>query len=407
MNTGTLIKYCRIFRGMTQKDISEGICTPGHISRIESGEHVVSNEMIMKVGKKLKMDIETMQRSYRKWQMELELWLDVMVKEITGEIELLREIIEQNQLIQIETINGTYKLLKARYWIMKGNLPEAESYLKQFLNKRIAFYMSSFDYQLYYHVRGMLELSKGNSRKALEWLGKIDEEEYPIKEYYLHLSYAYHESNKNDLASQSIEISLNYFQETNNFSRMMDASILQLQAEGKQGNQDLATVEKKYDRLLQRCEQLQDDKRKAMLYINLGEEYAFYEEYQLAEDSYIKSYQLLKANPDSVDYLESILGVVESSILLDEHREKERNLGMVNEGIYFAEKIRDAYRLTLLRMVKRRLTEGEYAYIQFIKDIVIPLLTKEGRYAESDKYMKEVSNYMKTNGCPAPKMAVY
>ncbi|MGR3765732.1 hypothetical protein [Rossellomorea sp. NS-SX7] len=366
-------------------------------------------DTIVKVGGKLNMDLEGMHRSFKKWQMDLELWHDFMIKEVTGDIELLKETIEQNQLLQIETINGTYKLLKARYWIMKGNLLEAASYLNQFMNRRNTYYMSSYDYQLYSHVKGLLELSKGNAKKALELLESIDEAEYTNQEYYLHMAYAYHECNDHDKSLQSVALAMSHFKETYNFTREFDGSIFKLKAEGRKDNRVLSILEKKYERLIHRCDQLQDDKRKAILHINLGDEYVRDQEYERAVETYSIAYHLLKEKPDSADYLVSIIGLVGSSILLRERKDKERNLAMLMKGIDFAETLRDTYRFTLLNMLKRRLTEGEHAYIEYIEEILIPLLIREGRHTECTKYMNEVSLYKKKNNCliQHSNMAVY
>jgi HTH-type transcriptional regulator, quorum sensing regulator NprR len=409
MHIGTFIKYCRLFKGLTQKEVSNGICTPAHMSRMESGENFITKEMILKVGIKLNMDIERMHRSFKKWQMDLELWHDFMCKDVTGEIESLKETIENNQLLQIETINGTYKLLKARYYIKKGNLWEATSYLNQFMNIRNSFYMSSYDYQLYYHIKGMLELSKGHSMKAIELLESIDETKYTNKEFYLHLAYAYHECSETKKSIQCIETAMNYFKVTYNFSGMMDGSIFLLKAEGRKGSRSMTVLEEKYEKLIHRCHHLHDDRRNAILHINLGNEYLIDQDYKRAIDTYSIACQLLKERPDSIDYLVSIIGLVRSSILLNENGDKTRNLDLLTKGIKFAETIRDTYRYTLLNMLKKRLKDGEYAYMQYIEKILIPLLIREGRYSECHKYMNEVSLYKKNNSCliQHPDMAVY
>ncbi|MGG1630354.1 helix-turn-helix domain-containing protein [Rossellomorea sp. NRS-1567] len=308
MNSGAFIKYYRIFMGMTQKQVGDGICTPGHISKIESGHLHLTKDKLALFNRRLGINIEDELKAFHKLQTELDLWHDVMIKQINGKVELLKETIEQNPLVKIETLNGTYKLLRARYHMLKGNMQESEFLLNQFSNKRLSFHMRDYDYHLYYHVKGMFELLKGNAKKAIEFLQKINGEVYTNFEYYYHLALAYQQMDQLDQSFHYSERSLHHFKETFNFTRCIDAATIQLVAEGKHGSERLEDLEGKYDELIQHCDNLHDHRRKAILYMNLGNVHRDMMDDRKARVAFQTAYGLLKHEPPTWGYGNTILG---------------------------------------------------------------------------------------------------
>ncbi|KPL59548.1 helix-turn-helix domain-containing protein [Rossellomorea vietnamensis] len=273
MNIGECMKYYRIYKGMTQKQVGDGICTPGHISKIESGHLHVTKEKLDLFNRRLGINIENERKSYEKLQMDLGMWHDAMIKQINGKVELLKETIEQNPLVKIETLNGTYKLLKARYLMGKGDVQEAAFLLNQFSNKRLSYYMREYDHHLYYHFNGMFELLKGDAREAIILLQKIDAKIYINFEYHFHMALAHHQLNQHESAIHHSEVSLQHFKETFNFNRCIDAALIQLVSESNMGKKNLEDLEIKLKELIQHCDNLHDHGRKAILYRNLGNVY--------------------------------------------------------------------------------------------------------------------------------------
>ncbi|MCR8847741.1 helix-turn-helix domain-containing protein [Rossellomorea sp. SC111] len=273
MNIGECMKYYRIYKGMTQKQVGDGICTPGHISKIESGHLHVTKEKLDLFNRRLGINIENERKSYEKLQKDLGMWHDAMIKQINGKVELLKETIEQNPLVKIETLNGTYKLLKARYLMGKGDVQQAAFLFNQFSIKRLSYYMREFDHHLYYHFKGMFELLKGDARDAIILLQKIDAKIYTNFEYHFHMALAYQQMDQHELAIHHGEVSLHHFKETFNFTRCIDAATIQLVSEFTMRKWNLEDLEIKHKELIQHCDNLHDHRRKAILYMNLGNVY--------------------------------------------------------------------------------------------------------------------------------------
>ncbi|MCA0150672.1 helix-turn-helix domain-containing protein [Rossellomorea vietnamensis] len=391
MNIGAFIKYYRIYKGMTQKQVGEGICTPGHISKIESGHLQITKDKIDLFNQRLHINIEKELKTYKKLQLDLELWHDVMIKQVNGKVELLKETIEQNPLIQIETLNGTYKILKARYFMMKGKLKDAGFYLSQFSNKRLSFHMSDYDFQLYYHIKGMYELEKGNPQSAVMFLGRIDRDIYSNPESYFHLSIGYHELGQYDRSLRYSQQALNYFKETFNFTRCIDAATIQLIAESKIGEEGLESIVEKYDELIQHCDNLHDHGRKAILYLNLGGLYRDLMQDRKARDAYQVAYGLLKHESPTEDYVRILFGYIESSMDV-EGPVLEKWETLIEEGLRYATANKDSCKECLFTMLGIRVHEGEEAYYQYMENVIIPLLKEEGQYSECNYYIQKLYN---------------
>lgn len=58
MEIGTKIKYYRKSKGLTQKDLSEGICSQGMLSQIEKNRHTPNLNLISKICERLEISIE-------------------------------------------------------------------------------------------------------------------------------------------------------------------------------------------------------------------------------------------------------------------------------------------------------------------------------------------------------------
>lgn len=398
MNIGAFIKYYRIFKGMTQKQVGDGICTPGHISKIESGHLHLTKDKLELFNRKLQINIEKELQAYKKLQGELELWHDVMIKQINGKVELLKETIEQNPLVKIETLNGTYKLLRARYLLLKGDVQESEFLLNQFSNKRLSFYMTEYDHHLYYHIKAMFELLKGNAKKAVGFLEKIDEEIYTNLEYYYHLALAYHELDHHDQSLHYSQLSLHHFKETFNFNRCIDAATIQLVAVGIADQMSLDSLIRKYDELIHHCDNLHDHKRKAILYLNLGNVYRDVLDYKKAREAFQTAYGLLK-HESHWAYINSLFGYIDSSLDEDASASKDKFSSLIDEGLVYSRKVKDSYKETLFTMLQIRLHEGDGAYYHYIENVIIPLLKEERKFSQCKHYIQKLYKHgQRSNG---------
>ncbi|MGM0753760.1 MAG: helix-turn-helix domain-containing protein [Bacillota bacterium] len=398
MHIGTFIKYYRIFKGMTQKQVGDGICTPGHISKIESGHLQITKDKIELFNQRLNINVEKELKAFKKLRLDLELWHDVMIKQVNGKIELLKETIEQNPLIKIETLNGTFKLLKARYFIMKGELKEAAFYLGQFSNKRLSFHMFDYDFHLYYHIKGMYELAKGNPQTAIKYLEKIDRDIYSNPESYYHMSVGYHDLGQLDKSLRYSQLALNYFKETFNFTRCIDAATIQLVAEARGEEASLASLVEKYDELIQHCDNLHDHRRKAVLHLNLGNLYRDVMDDRKARDAFHIAYGLLKHESDKRMYVNSLFGYIDSSMDVDGSANNEKYASLIEEGQTSVRDMKNSYLETFFTMLEIRIQEGEEAYYHYIENVIIPLLKEEGQYAQCNYYIQKLYNHNRMDG---------
>ena len=80
---GDIIKYTRLSKGMTQEELSDGICTTESLSRMENGHITPKREVYMAL--MMKMDAPTEQVSVPIYSDNL--WVEQQMKKILYEKE--------------------------------------------------------------------------------------------------------------------------------------------------------------------------------------------------------------------------------------------------------------------------------------------------------------------------------
>ena len=108
MDFGSLIKSKRKELGLTQKELSEGICTPALISRIEKGDIVPQNSILQQLGSRLQLnDKELSTLAYKtRYDNEIdELKRNIRRALTRRDYDYIEKILEQNKILINNTNN--------------------------------------------------------------------------------------------------------------------------------------------------------------------------------------------------------------------------------------------------------------------------------------------------------------
>jgi transcriptional regulator with XRE-family HTH domain len=153
MEFGALIKFYRTQRGITQAELSKGICSVPHLSKIENNSKEANEATISLILRRLNIDLEEME--------EKEEEIKILLRRLDGKINFyLRDEIEENyqKLVQIEHLIPfsqyiyVYELYKFRYLIFKGLVDEADGQ-RALLYKQKKNFSQHEDYLFrYYHA---------------------------------------------------------------------------------------------------------------------------------------------------------------------------------------------------------------------------------------------------------------
>lgn len=391
MSLGILIKFYREKKELTQEELGKGICSVTHISKIERGNTQYSPEITHLLSKKLGIDLEMEMQSLQRYERLLDQWHDSMVLQQVSEIERLKIEVEMNSLFLIQSVKNKYFLLQSRYYLLQGNLAQAENLLGKMIKNRKE--LTSYELHLLHHLLGITEGLKGDFKKALEYLLQINEKEYLNHEFYYQIAIAYHNLQFKVKAYHFSEVALDYFRKTNNFKKVIDAETIKLINEGRNELWDFEELTERYNRLIAQCDILNESSKKAALLSNLAYEHSYTGNYESAKMYYEKTLALLEKNKKSPVYLNNLIGYVYCSLHIEGNQD-ERNLSHIIEtGSRLAKEINDRSSSLFFNMLRLLHEEKRELYYQFIEEKIIPMLEDSGKHQQLYTYEKTMYQY--------------
>ncbi|WP_044338247.1 helix-turn-helix domain-containing protein [Rossellomorea aquimaris] len=386
MSLGLLIKFYREKKALTQEELGKGICSVTHISKIERGNTQYSPEITHMLSEKLGIDLEKEMQSLQRYERLLDQWHDSMVLQQESEIERLKSEVEKNSLFLIQSVKNKYFLLQSRYYLLQGNIAQAENLLDKMKKHRKE--LNSYEHHLLHHLLGIIEMLKGNFKNALNYLLQINEKEYLNHEFFYQIAIAYHNLQFKVKAYHYSEVALDYFRKTNNFKKVIDAETIKLINEGRNELWDFEELVERYNRLIAQCDILNETSKKAALLSNLAYEHSFAGDNESAGMYYKKTLTLLEKNRMSPVYLNNLIGYVYCCLHIEGDREERDLKQLIDTGSQISKNIHDKSSFLFFEML-RLLHEGKKKqYYRFIEEQIIPMLEENGKHQQLYTYVK-------------------
>lgn len=153
---------------MTQAQLGKGICSVTHVSKIERGLTQCSKEIINLICERLNIDLQKELEQYDRLKKKLNEWLEVMVKQQMADIELLKQEIEDNTFVHISEAHHFYRILVARYFLIKGDVEKGKDILKSCQAHRNE--LDRYEKNLLEHTLGIYYLTLNKSKEAIHHL---------------------------------------------------------------------------------------------------------------------------------------------------------------------------------------------------------------------------------------------
>lgn len=270
---GQKIFFFRKSKGMTQEQLAQGICSISHLSKIENGHEVPSEDTLSHLCNRLGINIKDIDKTqeYNEFSELLEEWYSFMVnKERTEAAQMLPILQEKKEMIQDPDLLLKYKLYYVRFALMKYDLQEAESGLAEI----IQYYKSLQPKMKYFFqfCRGALEYIKGDYAEAHSYLKQAEEishDMFPKNPELYYLLALTHSKLHNvtfsiNYASQALELFRQNFQMT----RCLDCEVLL--GINNRRLKNYAAAEKHYLNALKGAKSLKYDELTYINYHNLG-----------------------------------------------------------------------------------------------------------------------------------------
>lgn len=305
---GKIIKFYREKAKLTQGQLGRGICSATHLSKIERGLTECSPYTINLIAKRLGINMEKEMEIHNSIKKLLDRWLEVMVKEGVPEMDVIKKELEHTLLLEISTYKHLYSLHKVRYELIQNNHEKASESIQDI--HKLEPHFSTYEKNLFKHVKGMYFLSRGDYQKAIDILKTISPNEYNNPEYYYHLAVAYHNLNSQIMCYHYAYKALHYFKNNNNILKIIDTEMLLLVQLQFDKHHDFEDTVKQYEGLIENCNICNAKRRKSKLLHNLAFQYLIRNNYPKASELYKKSCDL--KNQKSSEYLLSYEGYIRS-----------------------------------------------------------------------------------------------
>lgn len=394
MLEGEIIKFYRQKTGLTQEQLGKGICTLSYVSKIERGQSSCSAEIIELLSERLQIDIKEEIGRLENMENHLHRWHKAIIMRKMKEIEETYNDLEKIPTIVFSKYAVLYKLLKARYFILKEDFEKTFTILQHVQKEYPTF--SPFEKNLLYHVWGIYYIcncitSKNeNHQKAIKILRKINKDEYGNLEYHYDLALAYHCIDSKIMAYACAEKALRYFRETNNSTMAIATESMMLLQIGSDMHFDLEELTESYQNLIYHSELLNAHDRKGMLLNNLGFEYFKRKDYVNAHQYYKEA--LCLTNKSSVTYMNRLYNCVESSL---EGKLQRKNviLKKAQEGILLSKKFKNRFYQIIYKLLIFRIDNNLEQYYNFIEKDALPYFQLNEHTLFINKYAKELYDY--------------
>ncbi|MFJ7935677.1 helix-turn-helix domain-containing protein [Sporosarcina sp. NPDC096371] len=393
MYEGKIIKFYRKKEKLTQEQLGEGVCSVTHISKIERGLTEYSPEITVLLSKRLNINIEEELANLKNLKIKLDYWHEVIISRNMQEALRINNELANNQLFEISEHVTYYKLLQAKFNVIKGNLKKAKKLIEQIQVSHN--HLSIYETNLFKHILGLYYMSIDEHIKSVDTLNSIDFKNYSDPSIYYDLGAAYHSVHSPVLAYYYAEKALNFFRKTNQFLRIIDTENLMLiQVESDQHRDFKNTVEQ-YENLINLCELCNAPDKKAKVLHNFAYEHLRREKYQRAGQLYKESMEL--KDRTSTLYLLSLDGYIRSA-LKGKFLPQEELQMLVNEGLTIATDSADTMYESIFTLHQFSILQQEEHYYSYLATKVLPYFNGNGYTMIAQSYKRDLFNYYTKNG---------
>jgi len=394
MSVGEIIKFYRQKEGLTQEELGRGICSVTHVSKIERGQTPYAAEIISLFSERLQIDIEKENQRFENLENQLHYWHKVIIMQRMKEVEEIQKELETNPIIGSSSYAAFYKLLQARYYLLRQDFNMTYAILMRVQNDYPE--LRPYEKNLLRHVWGIYYLldyrnsKKECYQKAINILKEIDRTEYGNLEYYYHLAAAYQWMNSYVLAYSYAEKALRYYKEVDNFLGALMAESIMLISIGSNVEHDFKEVEAAYRRLIHNSELLNKPDKKTMLLNNLGYEYFRRKDYQNAKRTFKESLSLVKK--PSVLYLQRWYNYLKCC-LEGKLMRKPELLKHAREGLAMAKVQEATVYMIVFKLLILQIEENYEQYYQYIEKEALPYFESSKSEMLKKRFGKELFHY--------------
>ncbi|MEI4768709.1 helix-turn-helix transcriptional regulator [Psychrobacillus sp. FJAT-51614] len=224
MQIGSLIKYHRTKKGITQRELAMGICSIPHLSKIENNAKDANKETLRLLLERLSINLQDVEKSEQNIRHLLKEFLDhIQYYEKEKITEALNQLENYEDIIIFTDYAYMYELYRLRYYIFINDYNKGEEQLKWLQTQKQNF--SQQEQFLLSYFEGLLLILRGKYFEGDELLSLLVQEDRRLGslegEFYYHLSFVKGYLKQHSQAIHYGKISLQAYNEHYNFKRIL------------------------------------------------------------------------------------------------------------------------------------------------------------------------------------------
>ena len=229
-NVGSILKYYRMKNNLTQGELSEGICSISHLSKIESNRYVPHAETVDALFKRMNVVWAKEVQTYETLKEKLNAFiLHSVYYDLKSMETLYKELSDNEEFLQSTDLVNRYELYKLRYYLFKQEIPRATQQV--IILKKMMSTFNDYEKGISKVIFFMYDIFSQNFEKAEERLEQIEENRERIPqmfegELYYQKAYLLHTKAQYGRSSYFAELAVDHYQKDCNYIRLLHAQLL-------------------------------------------------------------------------------------------------------------------------------------------------------------------------------------
>jgi tetratricopeptide (TPR) repeat protein len=368
INIGMIIAINRQQQGITQEELSKGICSVPYLSKLENNKIVANEEIVTLLLSRLGLSYENVVSEQKQLNEEILAWYQTIINRDSNKADqYAHKLPKKMEHIQNINLVLNYKLALLRYHLYKKQLSPALELIEFFDKIKGKLTTSQL---LYFHCFQGIYLCLNNHYEEgiqqFEIAKKLsDKIRYTEPEliYYLALTYSY--LYRPSLALVYGHQALDLFNSASQYLRSIDCQLMIgiNYIRIKQFNQ----AEQHFQNILNIAQSLKLENIIAKVYHNLGYLYSFKGDSQKAINYYLKALRYKKEN---IEYLKTAYFLAKEYVLAGDISSAN---SLISECLEKFKTIQEAEDFILkLHMLNHEINSVQETLRTFIEETVIP-----------------------------------
>ena len=395
MKIGSLIKYHRTKKRITQAKLCEGICSITHLSKIESNNREGNSETIRLLLERLKVDIIELEKGEQNVRHLLEEFVSHLQY---YELEKMPSAFEQlenfKDFIVFTDYMYLFELYKLRYFLSVNELKAAEKQYKWLQMQKQNFSQHERYLLSYFHSISLVK--RGKYEEADQNLMEIIQKNINLGvfegEVFYHSAVVKGHLEESNQAIIYGEKALEYFKEQINFRRILYTllSLSMNYSRVKVYDKALET----YGHLLRNAEIFNYDTLLPQVYHNIGDLHYTMGNFSIASAYFKKSQS--KMPKDTENYLLCLFNIGQTEYQLENWETSKGNFELLKEE---ASKIRAHHYGMYATFYLTLLDNKRDKAMTYLEEKLLPYISTDGRCADAYKlFSNMLSDFYKAEG---------